>query len=246
MEGTDRPDLAYRTVEQPTDTQGDGRAGPDSPSLLRTGRTAGPDPADQALAGLVRRASETAPGPARMAAVRALKQTPVRQQTAHILCECVGEGDHPAWRATAAQVLGYHRAAVYFAELQGALLKHARGEADPLVVKAIAFELRDTDALLSLLDHSDVVVVTEAALGVSLSDGGYSAVLDLFFRGAGDVVEARILKRLGESEDAPEKVVSFLLTAELGDGEGGSAPRISRLFGALPQGALFEALTCAG
>ena len=246
MEGTGRPALAHDSGEQLTDGQGEGSVGPAAPSSLRTGPATGSGLGDQALADLVRRASETAPGPARMAAVQALKQTPVRQQTAHILCDCVGEGEHPAWRATAAQVLGYHRAAVRFEELQGALLEHARGEADPLVVKAIVFALRDTEATIPLLDHPDVTVVTEAVLGIPLSDAGYSAILDLFLRGAGAAVEALILKRLGESDGAPEKVVSFLLTAELGDGDGESAPRISRVFGALPQGALFEALTGAG
>ncbi len=194
------------------------------------------------LEALVRQASETEAGDERMAAVAELKAMRMCQQVAHVLCDCVRTGAHPAWRATAAGALGYHGAAAAFPELQEALLAHAREEPDLVVAKAIAFALRDTQEALALLDHGQVGVAAEAVLGVTLSEVGWTALMARFFDGVDGQVEALMLRRVQAGEEAVARVVSFLLTADFPEDRVGLTPRVFRLFGALPQPALFAAL----
>ncbi len=194
------------------------------------------------LEALVRQASETGAGDERMAAVAELKAMRMCHQTAHVLCDCVRTGAHPAWRATAAGALGYHGAAAAFPELQKALLVQAREEPDLVVAKAIAFALRDTQEALALLDHGQVGVATEAVLGATLSEVGWTAFLARFFDGVDGEVEALMLRRIQAEEEAVVRVVSFLLTADFPEGRADPTLRVFRLFGALPQPALFAAL----
>ena len=198
-----------------------------------------------ALEEAVRSASEAGGAAERLAAVAALKAMPLRQQTAHALCEIVRTGGHPAWRATAARVLGYHRAPAAFPELQGELIPCIRAERDTGVVRAIAFGLRDTEGVISLLDCSHAGAVAEAILGTPLSEIGWKGLLGLLLKGVGGETEGLILRRLAEAKDAPERAVRFLLTADFSESDGDPTPLISRLFGALPQAGLVEALACA-
>jgi len=200
---------------------------------------------DDALEALVRRASETEAGGERMAAVAALKAMRMRQRAAHVLCNYVRAGAHPAWRATAAGVLGYHKAASVFLELQEGLLAHGQQERDRVVAKTIAFALRGTPRVLALLDHGQAGVVAEAVLGAPLSEAGWTALLGRVFEGVDGEVEALILRRVQAERGAARQVAPFLMRADFPEARGDPTPRVFRLFGVLPQADLFAALTGA-
>ena len=66
---------------------------------------------------LIQNASENTEGLVRTDAVRRLKRLALRQMDAIALAEFARKAEDPAWRTTAAQVLGYHRAASSFSAL---------------------------------------------------------------------------------------------------------------------------------
>ena len=197
---------------------------------------------DEEIEALVRQASETTGGPERMVAVSALKQLRLRQHTAHVLCDCVQTAAHPAWRAAAAQALGYHRAAVTYPELQEALADRAQEERDPGVVTAVAYSLRNTEAAVGFLGDERDGVAAEAAVGTPFSETGWMAVLTRIFEGLHEGVEDVLQRRMGAEEDAAERVVSFLMTAEFPESLPYPELCVHKLFRALPQAEVFAAL----
>ena len=197
-------------------------------------------PADTRIEELVRRASETSGGHERIAAVDALKSVRMRQATAHELCDMVQNASHPAWRATAAQVLGYHQAPVRFTELRRVLVARAGDERDPGAAASIAFALRGTEEACGLLD--DTATAVEAAVGVPLAEGPWGEVLKRLVSGLDATAEAVLLRRLGGAENACALTVGFLLTTEFPASQEDPAPIVRRIFASLPQPELFTAI----
>jgi len=196
--------------------------------------------ADADIGTLVQRASENGGGPERMVAVSDLKALRLRQAMAHELCALVENAPHPAWRATAAQVLGYHQAPARFSELRRSLLARVREELDPGVAASIAFALRGTADACGLL--GDSATGAEAAAGVPLDEGTWEGVLGHLVSGLDAAAEALLLRRLRSAEDASWVTVDFLLTAELPPAEEDPTPRVRRIFASLPQSELLAAL----
>ena len=197
---------------------------------------------DEEIETLVQQASETTCGAERMAAVSALKRLRLRQHTAHVLCDCAQTAAHPAWRAAAAQALGYHRAAATYPELQAALAARAHEERDPGVVTAVAFCLRDTEAAVGFLGDGRDGVAAEAAVGAPFSEAGWVAILTRVFEGLHEGVEDVVLRRMAAEEDAAERAVSFLMTAEFPESLLHPEVCVHKLFRALPQAEIFSAL----
>jgi len=188
---------------------------------------------------LVRNASEAGPAVLRMQAVSELKRLPMRQRTAHVLCDYVKHAEHPAWRATAAQVLGFHGAVETFFEIAEVLKTCASEERDPIVVKAITFALKDTEITYSLLRHGYPGVATEAVLSVPASEKGLQSLVRLYLKGAAPSVEVCVLRRLGEDPGMVGAVISCLMAEELDDDS-----RLLPLLRVFPQEVLFDCLIC--
>ena len=121
---------------------------------------------------LIQNASENAEGLMRTDAVRKLKRLALGQLDAIALAEFARKSEDPAWRTTAAQVLGYHRGAARFSELVDPLTAAAAGERDPEARRALVFSLQGSTGAARLIDHvsSDVAA---AATASSASEGGF-------------------------------------------------------------------------
>jgi hypothetical protein len=175
-----------------------------------------------------------------MEAVQSLKSARLSKWDVQALCAALEREEHPAHRAAAAQVLGYHRTPEALPEIAGLLLELTRRERDPGVARAVAFALRDREEVCALLDHARPEVREEAALGVPLSGASLKAVLDHFFRCRDGALKVKIVARLrGAGTSALCEVVEFLLSADLPEG-GGLAADVEVLLVALPQEDLFQ------
>ncbi len=197
---------------------------------------------DESLRTLVRAASETTAGVERMAAVGRLRTRRLGQREAHLLCEMAQKSPQPAWRAAAAQVLGHHRAAAAFPEIQDLLADHAQKEPDLVAQKALAFALRDTEAALSLLNLRHPTAAVEAVLFSPSTDAGWDAVLERFFGEEDGQVDAAILSRIGSEPGGAARALVYLLESDFPETCNHLEERVSLLLGVLDQGAVFEVL----
>lgn len=193
------------------------------------------------LSDLIRQASAAeTDGHVRMEAVQALKSARLSKWDVQALCVALEREEHPAHRAAAAQVLGYHRTPETLPEVAGLLIELARRERDPGVLRAVAFALRGREEVCALLDHARPEVRDEAALGVPLSGVFLNTLLDHFFRCRDGVLKAKVAARLrGVGTSTLSEIVEFLLTADLPEG-GGLAADVEVLLEALPQEDLFQ------
>ena len=188
----------------------------------------------------------TGSGESCLRAVADLKAMRLRQRMAHELVNLVQEGMHPAVRATAAQVLGYHGAARIFSEIQATLSSCVKEEPDLIAAKSITFALKDTDATWALMRDRRAPVAAEAVLGAPLADAGQEALLGCFFDGPEPEVEQLMLHRVQTGQVDAVRVVHFLFTANFPESRGDPTPRVERLFHALDPVFLFRALVEAG
>ena len=177
-----------------------------------------------------------------MAAVATLRSMRLGQREAHLLCEMAQDAPQPAWRAAAAQVLGYHRVALSFPEIQNVLVGHAQQEPDLVAQKALVYALRDTEAVLSLLDLKHPTAVVEAALYAPPTDAGWHALLGRFFVSGDARVDAAILGRIESELEGTPRALAYLLESDFPEPCADLEERVSRLLGALDQGAVFGAL----
>lgn len=193
------------------------------------------------LSDLIRQASAAeANGRARMEAVQALKAVRLSKWDVQALCAALEREEHPAHRAAAVQVLGYHRISEAMPEVVGLLLELAGRERDPGVIRAVAFALRHREEVCALLDHARPEVQDEAILGVPLSGAPLKALLDHFFRCRDGGRKVRIAARLrGAGAGTLHEIVEFLLTADLPEG-GGLAADVEVLLEVFPQEDLFQ------
>ena len=156
-----------------------------------------------------------------MEAVQALKAARLSKWDVQALCAALEREEHPAHRAAAGQVLGYHRTLEALPEIAGLLLELAGRERDPGVIRAIAFALRNRAEVCALLDHARPEVRDEAILGVPLGGAPLKALLDHFFSCRDGGRKARIAARLrGAGTGTMNEIVEFLLTADLPEGGG--------------------------
>ena len=192
------------------------------------------------LSELIPQASATEPdGHIRMEAVQALKAERLSRWDVQALCAALEREEHPAHRATAAQVLGYHRIPAAMPEIAGLLLELTRRERDPGVVRAIAFALRGREEVCALLSHPRPEVQEEAILGISPSGAPLKTLLEFFFRCRDGAQKARIAARLRAAGPAAlRETVEFLLNADLPEGAGLAAD-VEALLEHLPQEELF-------
>jgi hypothetical protein len=200
---------------------------------------------DRELSANIARASEGAENIERLEAVAFLKGINLRQVTALDCLEIVEKGEQPAWRATAAQVLGYHGAAVRFAELAPRLALRVDREPDLLVKKSIAFALGGTENVADLLECSDQEVVAEAVLGMLFSTCGWRKMLLKLFSGVDTETEGVMIRRMQQVQDHAISLITFLMEEEFPEAWGDPSPRVFRLFGDLSQSDLFLAIADA-
>ncbi len=195
------------------------------------------------LTDLIHKASSAEPdGHVRMEAVQALKSARLSKWDVQALCTALEREEHPAHRAVAAQILGYHRTLETLPEIAGLLLELAGRERDPGVMRAIAFALRNREEVCTLLDHARPEVRDEAILGVPLAGAPLKVLLDHFFRCRDGGRKARIAARLrGAGAGTLNEIAEFLLTADLPEG-GGMAADVEVLLEAFSQEDLFQHL----
>ncbi|MCZ6634545.1 MAG: hypothetical protein O7G87_14155 [bacterium] len=191
---------------------------------------------------LVRQASEITPPKERLEAVARLKQMPMQRPVAHLLCDCVGHMDHPAWRTAAAQALGYHKAGKEFEEVQAQLVEYAQKERDPIVARAIVFALQGSKGAKALLCHSREEVVLEVLFGMSFFQKDLERILEIYFQRSETRILKVILKQVQAGGCCASVVVRFLMSADGLEDLCSVSGRIFQLFGVLDQSDLFRAL----
>ena len=195
------------------------------------------------LSELLSQASATEPdGHLRMEAAQALKTAQLSRWDVQALCAALEREEHPAHRAAAAQVLGYHRIPASMPEIAGLLLELTRRERDPGVVRAMAFALRGREEVCALLGHARPEVQEEAILGITPSGAPLKALLEFFFKSRDGAQKARISCRLrGGGSAALRETIEFLLSADLPEGAGLAAD-VETLLENLSQEDLFPLL----
>lgn len=194
---------------------------------------------------LIQNASEMAEGVVRMDAVRKLKRRSLARLDALALSEFARKAEDPAWRTTAAQVLGFHRVAAQYSDLVDALTGAATSEQDPDTRRALAYAVRGTDGAADLVDHPVVDVALEAVDGLPATEAAVRAALDAYFSGLAAPVSPRLLRRISGVEGAGGWVVDYLLEASF-DGAGQDpTERALALFAAVDQGEAFASLVDA-
>ena len=199
------------------------------------------------LISAVKAASESGETQGRLAAVEELKALSLRQRDTHTLTDMVASGTNPAWRTTAAQVLGYHGCAGRFTEVRQRLSEHVKKEPDLVVAKSIAFALAGTDGAWICLESQWPEVQAEAVAGIPLAHGrDWSRALEWYFRGLPEEAEQVFLVRSGEDRNIVGHAIEFLLTAEFPETTEDPVTRVAALFRVLDQGALFSALARPG
>ena len=181
----------------------------------------------------------------RMNAVKALKALDLRQISAHDCLQMVESGENPAWRATAAQVLGYHRAVDRFHELTDRLFRCVDQEPDLLVKKAIAFALAGTESSVDLLERPEQELVMESLQGIRLTKNAWNKMLLRFFAGVDAGIEDTMISRMLQVDGHVRRVISFLMEEAFPEAWGDPAPRVFRLFGSFKQSSLFLAIAGA-
>lgn len=191
---------------------------------------------------LIQNASENAEGLMRTDAVRKLKRLALGQLDAIALAEFARKSEDPAWRTTAAQVLGYHRGAARFSELVDPLTAAAAGERDPEARRALVFSLQGSTGAARLIDHVSSDVAAEALMGLPETRMGWGYALDAYFSGLSPDIEVPLLEILHRPDEAAEWVLSYLMTADFPESRGDPTERAFRLLTRVDQGAFVRAL----
>ena len=185
---------------------------------------------------LIQNASENTEGLVRTDAVRRLKRLALRQMDAIALAEFARKAEDPAWRTTAAQVLGYHRAASSFSALVDPLTAAAAGERDPEARRALVFSLQGSAGAARLIDHVSPEVASEALMGLPETREGWSYALDAYFSGLSPDIEVRLLEVLHRPDEAAGWILSYLMTADFPESMGDPSERAFCLMTRVDQG----------
>ena len=193
---------------------------------------------------LIQNASEMSEGLVRMDAVRRLKRCSLQRMDALALSEFARKAEDPAWRTTAAQVLGFHRVAKSYPDLVDGLVGAATVELDPEARKALVFSVRGTEGAARLIDHPEAEVGREASTGLPESESTWEQILDAYFSGLSSELESRVLRTIGRPEEAAAWVVSYLLRSSF-DTASDPTDRAALLFRTIDQGLAFNTLVDA-
>jgi hypothetical protein len=191
---------------------------------------------------LIQGASEASEGLVRMDAVRRLKKHSLQRLDALALSEFARKAEDPAWRTTAAQVLGFHRVAVQYPDLVEPLKGAATIEQDPDARRALVYAVRDTDGAAELVEHPLPDVALEAVSGVPTSECAWRVVLDGFFAGLMPDLEARVLRLIGGSDESARWVMDYLLQSKFEGVAGDPTDRAAMLIQSIEQGPAFVTL----
>ena len=166
---------------------------------------------------LIQCASETSEGLMRMDAVRRLKKRSLQRLDVLALSEFARKAEDPAWRTTAAQVLGFHRIATSYPDLVDPLKGAILAERDPEARKALAYAVRGTAGATALVNHPAIDIAQDAVAGVPFTEEAWSKMLDAFYAGLSPAQKTRVLRLIGEPEDAAKWVVQYTLESSFGD-----------------------------
>ena len=191
---------------------------------------------------LIQGASETSEGLIRMDAVRRLKKRSLQRLDALALSEFARKAEDPAWRTTAAQVLGFHRVAVRYPDLVELLKGAAAIEQDPEARRALVYAVRDTEGAAELVDHPLPDVALEAVSGVPASEGAWRVILDGYFAGLAPDLEGRVLRLIGGPEASAQWVMNYLLGSSFEGASGDPTERAAVLIQNIDQGPAFSTL----
>ncbi len=191
---------------------------------------------------LIQNASEMSEGLIRMDAVRRLKKRSLQRLDALALSEFARKAEDPAWRTTAAQVLGYHAVAVHYPDLVEPLTGAATTEKDPEARRALVYAVRGTEGMARLIDHPLADVAREATSGIRESESDWHLVLDAYFGGLSPDIETRVLRLIGQPDEAACWVVSYLLQSAFQNAAGNPSERAAILFQVIDQGLAFATL----
>lgn len=191
---------------------------------------------------LIQSASEISEGLIRMDAVRRLKQRSLRRLDALALSEFARKAEDPAWRTTAAQVLGFHRVASSYPDLVGPLRAAATTEQDPEARRALVYAVRDTTGAAELVEHPLTDVAREAISGVPVTPEAWTILLDSYFGGLPPDLEHKVLRLIGSPATTAAWVIQYLLESAFDSAEGDPTERTAQLLGHVDQGEAFGAL----
>jgi len=191
---------------------------------------------------LIQNASESAEGLVRTDAVRRLKRLSLGQVDAIALAEFARKAEDPAWRTTAAQVLGFHRAASRFNALVDPLTAAAVGERDPEARRALVFSLQGSTGAARLIDHVSSDVAGEALMGLPETGDGWEYAMDAYFSGLTPDIEVQLIEILHRPPEAAGWIFSYLMTADFPESMGDPTDRAFRLLTRVDQGDFVRAL----
>lgn len=191
---------------------------------------------------LIQNASEMSEGLVRMDAVRRLKRRSLQRLDALALSEFARKAEDPAWRTTAAQVLGFHEVAVDFPDLVEPLAGAAVTERDPEVRRALVYAVRGTEGIAKLIDHPVADVAREAVSGIPESECAWHQILDAYFGGLSTDLETLVLRRVGRPEESARWVVNYMLHSSFETTTGDPSERAEILFHVIDQGLAFATL----
>ena len=191
---------------------------------------------------LIQNASEMSEGLVRMDAVRRLKRRSLQRLDALALSEFARKAEDPAWRTTAAQVLGFHSVAVDFPDLVEPLAGAAVTERDPDTRRALVYAVRGTEGAAKLIDHPLADVAQEAVSGIPESESAWYQILDAYFGGLSPDLETRVLRMVGRPEESARWVVTYMLQSSFESASGDLSERVEILFHVIDQGLAFETL----
>ncbi|MBS13283.1 MAG: hypothetical protein CME19_16975 [Gemmatimonadetes bacterium] len=194
---------------------------------------------------LIQYASESSEGLVRMDAVRRLKRRSLQRLDALALSEFARKAEDPAWRTTAAQVLGFHRIACNYPDLVGPLKGAAAAEQDPEARRALVYAIRDTDGASDLLDHPLIDVAGEAIAGVPRSEVAWHRMLDAYFSGLSPNLEHRILRLVRGPDESADWVVKYLLMSSFEQATDDPTEKAGLLLQHIDQGRALSALLAA-
>jgi len=191
---------------------------------------------------LIQNASESSEGLVRMDAVRRLKQRSLQRLDALALSEFARKAEDPAWRTTAAQVLGYHRVAVHHPDMVEPLTSAAAAEQDPEARRALVYAVRETDGAAELVAHPIGEVAKEAVSGVPVTETAWRLLLDGYFRGGSADTERRVLRLAAQMPPIADWVVAYLFEAEFASAGNDPTEAAAALLMHVDQGAAFASL----
>jgi hypothetical protein len=152
------------------------------------------------------------------------------------LCRIVDDRDDPR-RLAAIQVLGFHRQWLFSRSSVQRVLAWARVEADPAAATALAWVLRQREAVQEFLLHPVASMAREAAIGLPVNPATIDALLDALLVGRSPDVDRVLTEKLaGLHPSLAARAVEHLLAVA----DCVTADALTHVLSHLPQPPVFE------